>query len=291
MDFHNLKLFLHLSNSLHFARTSQACNISPSALSRTIQRLETELGQKLFIRDNRSAELTDEGRRFQKIAREIIDKWEDYSKEIADDNSILKGEVKIYSSVTASYSVLTSLFSDFRSRYPEVHINLQTGAAENAFAMIQNGDVDITVAAKPDKLPSTMRFRTITETPIVLIAPLISCEVAEMVKDDDIPWNSIPMILPEQGLSRQRIDSWFRSRGIRPNIYAEVSGHEAIISMVHLGCGIGIVPLLVLETSSIKQQVRRIGQKSFLKPYSVGLCLLKKRLASPVVKAFWDIAN
>ncbi|MBN1647123.1 MAG: HTH-type transcriptional activator IlvY [Spirochaetales bacterium] len=289
MDFHSLELFLHLSSSLHFARTSQVCNISPSALSRTIQRLEMEIGSKLFIRDNRSAELTDEGKRFQNFARDIIGRWEEYQEETAEENAVLKGEVKIYSSVTASYSVLTQLFSAFRRLYPEVHINLQTGAAENAISMIQDGIVDITVAARPDRLSPTMRFKSITETPLVLISPVTECEVAQMVKGDTIPWNTVPMILPEQGLSRRRVDAWFRSKGIRPNIYAEVAGHEAIISMVHLGCGIGIVPLLVLETSSIRQQVNRIRIRPFLKPYSVGLCVMKKRLEAPAVRAFWDL--
>ncbi len=288
MDFHSLKLFIHLSGSLHFARTSQACNISPSALSRTIQRLENETGSKLFIRDNRSAELTPEGKQFLEFAQDVIGKWEDYSEKAAGDVNIIKGEIKIYSSVTASFSILTGLFSSFRKLYPDVHINLQTGAAENAIPMVKNGQADITVAAKPDKLSATMKFRTVTITPLILISPLIDCEVSGMILNDDIPWDRVPMILPEQGLSRSRINSWFSQKGIRPNIYAEVAGHEAIISMVHLGCGIGVVPLLVLENSTLKDKVRQIEIRHFLKPYSVGLCVLKKRLDSPVVWAFWE---
>ena len=55
MNIHELKVFKHLAGTLHFGRTSRACNITPSALTRTIQRLEEEVGKKLFIRDNRSA--------------------------------------------------------------------------------------------------------------------------------------------------------------------------------------------------------------------------------------------
>lgn len=289
MDFNSIHLFLHLSSSLHFARTSQACNINPSALSRTIQRLESELEQKLFIRDNRSAELTAEGRAFQRFAQKTMDNWNEYKETAVEDKKVLKGEIKIYSSVTASYSVLSDLFSEYRRAYPEVHIKLETGAPENAIAMITEGRVDLTVAAKPDKLSSNIKFKLITETPLVLISPQISCEVSSMMASKEIPWNKVPMILPDLGLSRKRIDLWFRSKGISPNVYAEVSGHEAIISMVHLGCGIGVVPKIVLETSSIKEDVNLIEMKSFLKPYAVGLCVLIKRLESPVVKAFWEM--
>ncbi len=58
MDFHALKLFLHLSSSLHFGKTAASCHISPSALSRTIQRIENELGQTLLFRDQRSVSLS-----------------------------------------------------------------------------------------------------------------------------------------------------------------------------------------------------------------------------------------
>ena len=61
MDFDDLRLFLHLSRTLHFGRTSQECHISASALSRSIQRLEQSVGQQLFERDNRSVELTRAG--------------------------------------------------------------------------------------------------------------------------------------------------------------------------------------------------------------------------------------
>ena len=54
MDYDDLRLFLHLSRTLHFGRTSRECHISPSALSRTVQRLERELGWPLLERDHRT---------------------------------------------------------------------------------------------------------------------------------------------------------------------------------------------------------------------------------------------
>ncbi|RJX28067.1 MAG: HTH-type transcriptional activator IlvY, partial [Desulfurivibrio sp.] len=59
----------------------------------------------------------------------------------------------------------------------------------------------------------------------------------------------------ERGLGRRRLDKWFQERGITPNIYAQVAGNEAIITMVGLGCGIGVVPQLVLDKSPMLDQV------------------------------------
>ena len=55
------------------------------------------------------------------------------------------------------------------------------------------------------------------------------------------------------------------------NIYADVSGNEAIIAMVSLGCGIGIVPGLVLEQSPIKNEVQIFEIKPGLKVFIYSL--------------------
>ena len=54
MDLRDLKMFLHLAESRHFGRSARAMHVSPSTLSRQIQRLEEDLGQPLFVRDNRT---------------------------------------------------------------------------------------------------------------------------------------------------------------------------------------------------------------------------------------------
>jgi len=75
MDTRSLKLFVTLCDTLHFGRASEACHISPSALSRAIKQLEDSLGVQLFERDNRTVTLTREGIRFQEYAREAMIQW------------------------------------------------------------------------------------------------------------------------------------------------------------------------------------------------------------------------
>ncbi len=98
------------------------------------------------------------------------------------------------------------------------------------------------------------------------------------------------MVLSATGLSRRRAEAWFRARGLHPHVYAEVSGHEAIISMVRLGCGVGIVPRLVLERFAQENEVRRLEVEPPLEPYVVGLCARRRRLDFPPARAFWDSA-
>ena len=99
------------------------------------------------------------------------------------------------------------------------------------------------------------------------------------------------MIISERGLARLRVDAWYRAQNLKPNIYAQVSGHEAIVSMVGLGLGIGVVPELVLANSPQRENITIIEVEPLLAPFVVGLCATTQRLENPLVKAFWDTAR
>ncbi len=78
---------------------------------------------------------------------------------------------------------------------------------------------------------------------------------------------------------------------IHPSIYAQVTGNEAIIAMAHLGCGIGLVPEMVLKKSPVLSDISVLDEQLPLKPYTVGICVDSKKLNNPIIKAFWKLAK
>lgn len=171
MNIRTLKHFLALADTLHFGRASDACNISLSALSRHIRQLEEELDVVLFNRDNRTVMLTAKGQKFQSYAREAINQWNLICNELADSTGQLHGEVSMYCSVTASYSILFDLLNRFRQDYPGIEIKLHTGDPEHAISRVLAGEEDITIAAHPRTLPRGLVFKPVTVSPLLFIAP------------------------------------------------------------------------------------------------------------------------
>ncbi len=280
MDNRSLQLFLHLCETLHFGRTSQAMHISPSALTRNIQQLEESLGTNLFERDNRSVKLTKEGQLFQQYAKESLGLWHGFKQSLMEETQELQGELSIYCSVTASYSFLHTILSEFRKAHPKIGITLHTGDSEDAIHHISEDEDDLAIGARPDKLPSKLDFKRIATSPLVMIAPLNATQ-------NNI-WEKSPLIVAEKGLVRKRVDAWFQQKNIKPSIYAQVSGNEAIVSMVSLGFGIGVIPKIVLDNSPLAKQVQLITHNPQLAPIDVGLFAQKKRLQNPIVRALWD---
>jgi LysR family transcriptional regulator, positive regulator for ilvC len=291
MDLDGLRLFLHLSRSLHFGRTSKECHVSPSALSRSIQRLEEETGAALFVRDRRSVALTDEGRLLQGFAHDTINRFEALEQRLTRSQDRLQGSISIFASVTACQSFLPPLLSQFRRAHPEVQIRLETGYAMDALGMLRGGSVDVAVAALPDDIPPTLAARVVVKIPLVFVAPAETSAVSELLAQGSIAWSDVPMILPASGLARDYVDLWFRKKRITPRIYGEMAGSEAILSLVSLGCGVGIVPRLVADQSPLKSSLSVLDVEPKLQVFRVGVCTEKKKLKSPVVKAFWQSIN
>ncbi|MFK8084154.1 MAG: HTH-type transcriptional activator IlvY [Granulosicoccus sp.] len=288
-----LHQFLALADALHYGRASVAANVSLSTLSRSIRQLEIELGVDLFTRDNRSVRMTPKGYLFEQYARDALTRFNMLKHQLNDAAGPLKGELSLYCSVTASHSILFNLLERFRPDFPQVEIKLQTGDPEDAINRIVAGKEDITIAAHPKSLPRGVVYQPVSRSPLLFIAPVqhIDPDIPAVDNEQPVDWSEVPMILSISGIARTRLDAWFRTRKVSPKIYAQVAGNEAIVSMVSLGLGVGVVPEIVLQNSPLSHRVRVMTVEPQLQPFDLGLFALNKSMSNPLVQAFWETSQ
>ncbi len=287
MDQKSLKMFTHLAQTLHFGKTAEANHVSASTLSRAIQRLESELGCAILHRDNRTVVLTEAGKQFQQYAEQQLEQWQLLQISLNQKQAQLQGKLHIFCSVTAAYSHLPPLLESFRKQHPLVEIVLTTGDAADAFEQVQLQAVDLAIAVKPENLSRLFYFQHLAQIPLAVIAPTMTCQVQQIIKQKGFSWSQVPMILPEHGVARKRFDYWYRRRQQgKPNIYATVSGHEALVSMVALGCGVGISPKVVVENSPVKDRVQYLSNVGEIAPFELGICCLNQNREQTLIQAF-----
>ena len=278
-------MYVHLSRTLRFARTAEECHVSPSTLSRSVARLEAEVGARLFDRDPRRVELTAAGQRFRRFAVEVLDAWERTAADLAGEDGLLHGTLSIYCTVTAAQGVLPALLARFREEHPEVRLDVETGDAADALDRVLSGGVHAAVAALPSRPPAGLAVHELDHTPLVLVAPVAGLAAVDREPTD---WPSVPFVLPLHGLVRAHADRWLRSvRVPKPFIASEVHGHEAVLSLVALGVGVGVVPRMVIEKSALRSQVRLIRVDPPLPSLRLGVCAQRSQLADPLVGALW----
>lgn len=290
MDIRSAQLFLHLASSLNFSKTSEQLYVSPPTLTRVIQRLEQELNTELFYRNKRSVKLTPAGHRFQQFVRLWLDAWHQLQIDLQQASAELTGEIRLFCTVTASYSHLPAILDRFRLMCPKAEIKLTTGDASAAIEKVRLDEADIALAARPTTLPANMSFRSIAKLPVMLIAPVIPCKVNDLLQKTPIPWHEIPVIMPEHGPARARYDRWLNDTGINPPVVAKVGGHEAMVSMVALGTGIALAADAVVLQSPVRERVRPLELGYQFEAFDLGACMLSKRLNEPLVQAFWQVA-
>lgn len=295
MDIRALQVFLSVADTLNFSRSAEQLHLSVSAVSRGVQRLEEAVGRTLLERDRRSVRLTPAGRDFRAYAQRAVDDWHQTRRQLSGGAQLV-GEVSLYCSVTATYSILAPILEAFRASHPGVEILLHTGDPADGVDKLLSGQHDVAVTGRPVSLSSRFSYLQLQESPMLFCMPAADCAVRRQVLEGDssspeFDWGALPFIVPERGVTRDMLEDWFAEQGVRrPRIYAQVAGHEAIVAMVGLGLGVGIAPELVVRTSGLAGRVSAIPAWRSLPALGVGLCAQRKSLGDPLVKAFWDVA-
>lgn len=288
MNYQQLQCFVTLAETRNFNRASSRSYMSPSAFSRIIQRTEDELGVELCVRNTRELFITTAGERFLSYAREALAEYENVRQQLHSGE--VSGDLSIFATVTACYSILPKVLNPFRKAYPGVTIHLRTGDAADALDAVRMNRVDCSVAPIPDTSAEDLFVQVLTATPLVFVAPWDEFRKELEGFPVDAPWDELPIILPERGLARERIDTWFRSRAIHPRIRAEAAGNEGILSMVNLGLGIGLVPELVVVNSPLTEGLEILPHIDEVPDFQVGVAAKQSRRANPALRAFMQSA-
>lgn len=269
MNFYELHAFTVLAEELHFGRAAEKLNMSPSALSRIISRLEDETHSSLLDRTNRQAVLSPEGRTFLKFAAESLEKQAETMEILAGTSGEPSGILHLYASVTACYTVLPNFIRQLAEYYPNIKLSIETGDPAGAIRAVKENRAAIAVAAIPESGLSTMETVSVLRTPLVYAAAKGGPYTDLEGSPQDII-SSVPLILPKTGLARTRFDRWIRLRNVKPVIAAETEGNEAILAIAQLGLGIGLVPKIVLESGMYRDDFVIHAAANSLRWYDVG---------------------
>ena len=290
MDFFELDAFLNLSQTLHFAHTAEKVNLSPSALSRLISRLEDETGTVLLERNNREVKLTPQGADFARFAKKCLDEQEDVLNSFRSSGNEISGSLHVYASVTACYSIMPPFLRQLSEKYPKIHLEIETGDPAGAVNAVKEGRAELAVAAIPESGLSGFDTIPVRRTPLVFAANVGGNYENAAGSPQDIV-SSVPLILPKTGLARERFDTWIESRNVKPMIAAETEGNEAIMALVQLGIGIGLIPHIVLTNGPYNQGFTCLSAGNALGYYEVGFIQKKEISGSESLKRIRKAVN
>lgn len=160
-----METFLSVAQAGSLSAAARELELTPSAVSRIMTRIEKRLGVRLIVRSTRSLRLTSEGESYALAARRILKDLDDTETTIANRGSP-SGNIKVSTATAHSRLTIVPLLKEFLQRYPDITIEIDV---TDQISDVSAGHVD--VAIRFGQLPdSGLHARRLGETGRVVIA-------------------------------------------------------------------------------------------------------------------------
>lgn len=256
MDISQLQYFLVVAKEEHITKASEILNLSQSALSRSINSLEREIGLSLFDREKRSIKLNKYGKVFLKDAQRVvkqIEETQDNLEKLSRGKSLDTISINFIHSLGLSY--IPKLLGDFKETGVDCNISLNESKADVATNNLLNRKTDFVFGTEYD-LFSDLIYIPLFSEKIMLIASdqhrfsnmdIISLE--ELSKENFIHYNMHTSL-------RRLIDTTFIEKNMDLNILYEGLEVNSIIGLVAANMGVALVPESCVKNISNINEIR-----------------------------------
>lgn len=149
MEIRVLKYFLATAQESSITKAANSLHLTQPTLSRQLQDLEKELGQKLLVRGQHSVSLTPEGHILRQRAEEIIELVEKTESEFHSIKNVISGTIYIGGGESRAIKLLTDIIKDIQDEHTEIKFDLVSGNAEDITEKLERGLLDFAVLIEP----------------------------------------------------------------------------------------------------------------------------------------------
>jgi len=171
MEHRQIELFLAMAERLNITDAADASNISQPGLSKSMQRLQRELGARLYCRRGQGIELTEAGRVLLRHAKRIELQLCQASEEVRGVASGALGHARVGAGPSWVGRHVPEAIASLVASHPNLRFTVRAGFPETLIQQLRRGELDLVVAALPDRRTDPdLRFSRLT-TDAVRVVP------------------------------------------------------------------------------------------------------------------------
>jgi DNA-binding transcriptional LysR family regulator len=249
MDIPQLHAFLAVAGSLHFGRASAELRVAQPALSRTIKKLEHEVGERLFDRSTRSVTLSPAGEALVEPAREVLDAHRRATLAVKAAGRGEIGRVRIAYSGTSTHVLVGQLAQRVRQEHPGIGLELiSTGYSNPPRDMLLRGQAEIGIG-RWDHIPAGISYRVLADEHLVVAIPashpLAGASAVSMRQLKGEDFVSLP--LHTGSILTDRLEREANAAGFAAHIVQVAPDSWTVISLVAAGIGCALTLSSVME--------------------------------------------
>jgi DNA-binding transcriptional LysR family regulator len=255
MDYRQLQLFLATAERLNLSHAAEAMNITQPGLSKSMHRLQKELGTKLYHRRGRGIELTESGRALLRHVKVIETQLSDARSEVMGIAGGKLGHARIGAGPSWLSRHLPETIARVMQQNPNIRFTVDTGFPDRLIGRLRMGELDAVVGALPDnRIDPDLRFMRLSSDVIRVVGrkehPLARKRDRALIDYAAQRW-----ILPgRQELVRQRLQRVFMLANLaEPQLAVETDSLSLILATLRL------TDCLALTTTQILSQAEAQG--------------------------------
>jgi len=239
-----LRAFIELAECRSFSRAADRTHLSKSAFSKLIGRLEREVGARLFNRDTRSVELTDEGQTLWEHARLLLRELDTTISGLQDQVGLRRGRVSVAALPSLAADFLPSVFAAYSAQHPGVSLYLFDRLADDCLALVRERRVDFALTAPGPGL-TEFDTRTIRDERFYLICPRThTLARRRTIRLSDLRGETLVNMVRTSSV-RQHLNEIVTGGAISESTF-EVEHLATLAGLIANGLGLGLVPELTL---------------------------------------------
>jgi DNA-binding transcriptional LysR family regulator len=281
--------FLEVARRGNVSRAAEAIYVSQPTLTARLHALESELGEKLFVRTRQGMRLTDAGRAFLPFAERATQAVKEGREAIAELNSASAGHLVIASAPAVSTYLLPPLLERFAAAHPRVEVAVRTGHSEEVLQMVLKSEVQL-------GLGRDLRHHDIDLIPFyeeelcLMVAPGHHFAERRSVTMADLAGEQL-ILFDRTSSYYELTQASFASAGLIPRSMFELDNIEATKKMVERRLGVALLPRTAVAVEVAANSLRRVPISDGL-PMRRRLVVMRRHDLGPpsgVVKAFVDL--
>ncbi|WP_234123457.1 LysR family transcriptional regulator [Clostridium hydrogenum] len=284
MDLLQLQYFRTIARLEHITKAAEELHIAQPSLSRTISKLEEELGTPLFDRVGRQIKLNSFGKSFLSHVDKIFSELIEAKRELLDLSDIKNCKI----SLAVNTSIfMPALLKKFVDQYPYIKFQQTLATTSNIRNLLESEQVDFGISVTPissSKHPSIQEVPIINVEAFLALPPkhaLLECNSISLHDIENEPFISMPK---GYGL-REIADDFCYQAGFNPNIIIESNEPLSIIRYVKYGLGLAFITPLILEIDP-NLEINLIRIQDVACKGTINLCWKKDRYISKAAHQF-----
>jgi DNA-binding transcriptional LysR family regulator len=255
MDFDQLHTFLEIVRLKSFSKAAQTCYRTQPAISAQIRQLEHELKAELFERFGSRISLTTAGRIFADYAERMLDLRRQAQNSLNELETSPRGELVIAANEATCIYVLPSVFAEYKCQFPGVQLQVNRSYGSRVVEAVMENVADFGLTQLP-VLEKRVQIVEIYRDEVHAIVPAGHplAQVEKVTCEDLVPY---PLLLPQTGMTRSRLNAWFEPVEDELQVSMELDSSETMKRFVMAGLGIAF-----LAASNCREEVEVGALKS-----------------------------